>query len=157
MVQDLSMLPACIPEQLTLTLALALITWCRFRRVVCLYLRLAPSVAAALDVKWLSFTGINNGNSNLLEWSTATEINNDHFDIERSSNGISFEKIGIVKGSGNSSTPLHYQAADNHPLGGNNYYRLRQIDIDGKYTYSVVIIVANGVAKNVVKLYPKSL
>ena len=117
-------------------------------------LKLAPSVAGALDVKWLSFTGKNNGSSNLLEWSTATELNNDHFDIERSSNGISFEKIGIVKGSGNSSTPLHYQAADNHPLGGNNYYRLRQTDIDGKYAYSVVIIVANGAAKNGVKLYP---
>ena len=117
-------------------------------------LKLAPSVAGALDVKWLSFAGKNKSGSNLLEWSTATEVNNDHFDIERSSDGISFEKIGVVRGSGNSSNLQQYQYTDNHPSAGNNYYRLKQTDIDGKYAYSVIIMVQNGAGKNTVKLYP---
>jgi len=77
-------------------------------------------------------------------WQTATEINNDYFTVERSANGIEFEEIGMVDGAGNSSSVLSYQLPDN--LRANYglttlYYRLKQTDFDGKYSYSQIVPV----------------
>jgi hypothetical protein len=76
-----------------------------------------------------------------ISWITASEINNDYFDIERSRNGINFEKIGTKKGAGNSNATINYSLNDAAPFNGINYYRLRQIDYDGKYTYSNIVDV----------------
>jgi hypothetical protein len=93
---------------------------------------------AVLAVNWLSFTAQKNGaHSVLLSWSTQSEANNDHFEIERSSNGISFIKIGEVHAlpaNGNQQ----YSFTDNIPLNGYNYYRIKQVDKDGGYEYSSI-------------------
>jgi hypothetical protein len=71
-----------------------------------------------------------------LKWTTASEINNDYFDIERSENGVDFISIGIVKGSGNSTATLNYFFSDFEPVYGISYYRLKQVDFDGRTSLS---------------------
>lgn len=76
-----------------------------------------------------------------LRWATANEHNAARFDIERSADGASFEKIGAVAAKGNSSAPTDYYFQDKHPLTGINYYRLKQVDLDGRANYSQVVQV----------------
>ncbi|MBV6484111.1 MAG: hypothetical protein KFKLKKLM_00595 [Flavobacteriales bacterium] len=102
---------------------------------------------ATLPIELLSFTGKSIGSSNLLEWETTTEINNDYFTLERSSNATHFSELGTIKGAGNSNTLLHYQYTDNAPLEGINYYRLKQTDFDGAYSYSSIVALANSPTK----------
>jgi hypothetical protein len=98
---------------------------------------------APLPIELLSFTGKNMGNANLLEWTTATETNNDYFTLEHSKNGISFEEITRVDGAGSSTSEKSYSAKDNYPYGGVTYYRLKQTDFDGNFTHSAVIALEN--------------
>lgn len=85
-----------------------------------------------LPVTLVSFI-INTKNSNALaEWETASEKNNDYFLLERSEDGENFEVIGRIMGSGTTSAPHKYQYEDNMPLSGTSYYRLKQVDYDGK-------------------------
>lgn len=79
----------------------------------------------------------------LLYWKTATELDNDHFEIERSTNGIDFKKIGKVDGHGTTTASHTYSFLDLDPLQGLSYYRLRQVDFDGMATYSDVVSVSN--------------
>jgi hypothetical protein len=72
----------------------------------------------------------------LIHWTTISEINNDYFVVERSNDAENFYEISKVKGAGNSNTILNYQVKDYSPLSGTNYYRLKQVDFDGSYTYS---------------------
>lgn len=93
-----------------------------------------------LPVELISFSAkCNNGRVNFT-WSTATETNNDYFTIEQSVNGIDYVTIQQVKGAGNSSGIKKYESAVivSEP---NSYYRLKQTDFDGKYTYSKAIAV----------------
>src|SRR6185295_5499888 len=76
-----------------------------------------------------------------LKWITATEINNDYFTIERSANGTHFENLLNVDGAGNSTVELAYKALDPSPYRGITYYRLKQTDFDGKFTYSNIVAV----------------
>ncbi len=76
-----------------------------------------------------------------LTWITATEINNDYFTVERSRDGIQFSPIGIMKGAGNSTQAISYDLNDENPLTGISYYRLKQTDYDGKYSYSNIVAV----------------
>lgn len=80
-----------------------------------------------------------------LNWSTASEAGNSHFDVERSSDGRIFESLGTVGGNGNSETILDYTFYDPNPLHGRSFYRLKQIDFNGEYEYSEIIsvLVAN--------------
>lgn len=72
-----------------------------------------------------------------LDWETASEINNDYFTIERSRDLVNFEEIGQIKSQmHNSNTSLYYQTWDEQPLYGMSYYRLKQTDFNGEYTYS---------------------
>lgn len=75
----------------------------------------------------------------LLDWMTSTEINNDRFEIERKNEFSDFQQIGIVKGSGNSNQNLKYEFIDNQPGYGTVFYRLKQIDYDGKSEYSPIV------------------
>lgn len=84
-----------------------------------------------------------------LEWQTATERNNSHFEIERSVDGTVFEKIGEVAGKGTSVEVSNYTFEDKAPLSGVNYYRLRQVDFDGAFEYSAVRSVVFGSTKKV--------
>jgi hypothetical protein len=92
-------------------------------------------------VKLLSFTAEKASQNVLLKWSTASEKNNDYFTVERSADGIHFEQIGTVKGRGTSNATNYYTFDDYSSYNGSVYYRLKQVDFDGKYEYSPVTYV----------------
>ena len=96
-----------------------------------------------LPVELTSFTGYNDGEVNRLQWITASETNNDYFTLERSADGTTFEQIYTVKGAGNSIQEIRYTAVDISPFEGTTYYRLKQTDFNGKYSYSDVISLHN--------------
>ncbi|MBJ7427639.1 MAG: SBBP repeat-containing protein [Bacteroidia bacterium] len=89
-----------------------------------------------LPVKLISFNATLANEKVNCTWETASEINNDYFTIERSKDGNGFESLGNVKGQGNSNSNTRYSYIDNNPFSGISYYRLKQTDFDGKYTYS---------------------
>ncbi len=92
-----------------------------------------------LPIELLSFEVESVDGINILKWTTASEINNDYFVVERSIDGSEWEPIGIVPGAGNSISTVKYIFNDDEPLNGLNYYRLKQIDYNGKYEYSGII------------------
>ncbi len=94
-----------------------------------------------LPVELLDFSAISSIGKVNVSWSTATEINNDMFSVERSTDGINFSKIGKVKGAGNSYSVLYYNFVDEQPLIGKSYYRLKQTDYDNQYSYSDIVEV----------------
>jgi hypothetical protein len=89
----------------------------------------------------------------LLNWRTEEEVNSRGFDIERSTNGVQWIKIGTVSSTGQRSTTQSYRFTDQSPAAGNNYYRLKQLDIDGQYDYSPVRLVSFG-SSNIIQVYP---
>lgn len=95
----------------------------------------------ALPVNLLSFGGGQVENTNVVAWQTSEEINSDYFEVQRGSDGTSFETIERVKSAGNTQTSQTYQYTDREPLQGYNYYRLKQTDFDGKSAYSKIIAV----------------
>lgn len=104
----------------------------------------APGCAAILPVELLSFNAHINSVKVDVIWVTATEKNNSHFMVQRSTDAVAFENIANLpsKGvNGNSQTKLDYQTEDRSPLGGVSYYRLKQVDKDQSYTYSKVVSV----------------
>ena len=103
-----------------------------------------------LPVELLLFEGKNTEGGNLLTWITASEINNKGVYVERSTGNGDWEALGFVKGNGKGST---YQFTDKNPL-KTSYYRLRQIDNDGKETLSEVISIQSKGYMGTVKIYP---
>ncbi|MFD2515078.1 T9SS type A sorting domain-containing protein [Pontibacter locisalis] len=97
-----------------------------------------------LPVQLAYFTGNVAEGKVYLQWITASEKDNDRFEIERSVDGERFEKIGSVKGNGSSSQMLRYNFTDTRPGAGTVYYRLKQIDFNGKHSYSKSITVLIG-------------
>jgi len=97
-----------------------------------------------LPIELLSFTGENVGADNVLKWITASETNNDYFAIERSPDGEHFTELGSIKAAGTSTSETKYYYPDHAPLHGTNFYRLRQADLDGTYSYSNIIAIENG-------------
>ena len=95
-----------------------------------------------LPVDYKNFTAKPIDKSVKLEWNTIKEVDNDRFEIERSLDGKIWSKIGTVDGNGFSSTTLKYLFMDDQPQKGLNYYRLKQVDFNGKYSYSEVISIA---------------
>lgn len=75
-----------------------------------------------------------------LVWHTATEIDNEKFVVERSADGLAFEAIDEVAGNGDSEDIIEYRYTDTEPLSGANYYRLKQIDYDGDFEYSPIVL-----------------
>jgi hypothetical protein len=86
-----------------------------------------------------------------LSWSTASEINNDYFEIEKSSDSKNFNFMQKVEGGGNSTTPLFYKTLDPNPYNGITYYRLKQFDYNGSYTYSAIksVKTENAITSNI--------
>lgn len=101
----------------------------------------------SLPIELLTFTSRAAENAIALTFSTATETNNDYFSIERSANGFQYTEIGRVNGAGTSYEPQNYSFTDERPLPGKNYYRLRQVDFDGKFSYSPVVTANFGKAQ----------
>jgi len=114
--------------------------------------------AGLLPVEWLDFTYERSPEGIILNWKTASELNNSHFEIERRSVAYdtSFRKIGETEGSGNSQEVMSYQFLDPRPSAGTNLYRIRQVDFDGTDDYSTTIEVLFDVREleTPVVLYP---
>lgn len=111
---------------------------------------------APLPVTLLYFTARKNSTiSSLLEWKTSQEINTAHFDVERSNDAVTFSKIGRADAAGNSSVTVAYSFTDNNPMAGNNYYRLKQYDLDGRFTYTPARLIRfDDINQATVKYYP---
>lgn len=99
-------------------------------------------VNSLLPIKLLSFVGVCFDKYNVLKWQTSTEINSKYFDVERSINGRTFKRIATVSAAGNSSTIKDYSFTDK-VSGSSFYYRLKQVDVDGKFEYSKIILIKN--------------
>ena len=97
--------------------------------------------ASLLYASLLTFSGRQEQQKVLLQWITTTEQNTHYFEVERSTNGISFAPIGIIGAAGNSVTERNYQFNDERPLNGVVFYRLRIVNLDGKFSYSQVISI----------------
>ncbi len=97
-----------------------------------------------LPVQLVSFTGQHQDGVNLLDWATAAEINVSHFEVERSSDGSNFSKIGSIEAAGNSTATRNYQFPDRTAPAGGNYYRLRMVDLDGSFEYSNIVYLSKG-------------
>jgi hypothetical protein len=97
--------------------------------------------AILLPIELVELNAQKGENYTQLTWITASEINNNYFSIERSLDGDTWEEIGTVKGAGNSNVYLTYGFTDSSPVLGDNYYRLRQFDFDGKNAYSYIVSV----------------
>jgi hypothetical protein len=103
----------------------------------------------------LSFDAFLNNGIVELEWTTSTEINNEFFVIERSADGQNFQEIIRLKGAGTTYEQQSYAAKDYMPLKGISYYRLRQIDYDGKTeVFDPVLIDNRESTSNNLKVYP---
>lgn len=103
----------------------------------------AESDPALLPVTLLSFDGEPTDKGVLLNWKTATELNNSHFEVLRSLDGESFTSVGTVDGNGNSSTEKTYSLVDKDAAFGLNYYVLKQVDFDGSERLIATIVVQN--------------
>ncbi len=94
-----------------------------------------------LPISLLYFNAKSNGKEVLITWETGVEVNNQVFTIQRSKNGIQFEDILFTNGAGNSTEVLRYSQNDKEPYPGVSYYRLKQTDFDGKYSFSDIAAV----------------
>jgi hypothetical protein len=102
------------------------------------------SATQSLPTRLISFSGLRQNNNNMLKWVTATEQDNKGFYVDRSTDGASFTQIGFVPSraqGGNSNATLTYGFTDNQVAGQQQYYRLRQADLNGRETRSAIIII----------------
>jgi len=113
-------------------------------------------VNLAMPIQLIKFEATCSNNSVNIDWSTATETNNDYFTIERSVDASNWEFVKKINGGGNSNSILNYSLTDNNPLNDISYYRLTQTDYDGKFvTFSPVTVVCSEAQLNAeVSYYP---
>jgi hypothetical protein len=107
-----------------------------------------------LPVSLISFTATASGGETVLDWSTAQETNSDHFTIQRSADGVSWDNLQQVAAAGTSNSALDYTAYDLSPLSGNSLYRLMMTDKDGGVTYSAIRSVFFGSRIAGIAVYP---
>jgi hypothetical protein len=112
---------------------------------------------ANLTFELLSFKAVLNKGKVDLTWITQSEVNNEYFTIERSSNGVDFDSILSVNGNIALNLIQNYATIDENPLKGISYYRLKQTDFDGKFTYSNIEIINNISGLSSVKFYPNPI
>ena len=114
----------------------------------------APCICAILPIELTSFDAAVEEDNVILTWQTASEVNNELFEIQRSLDEESWMPIGQVQGLGNSSQLQDYHFTDQFPMAGTSYYRLKQQDINGEFTYSMVREVVVVSSFQHVSLYP---
>ncbi|WP_426490977.1 choice-of-anchor D domain-containing protein [Hymenobacter sp. 102] len=114
-----------------------------------------PGIVAPspLPVTLVSFSAKVKGNQVALNWVTASELNNKHFEVQRSRDGRTFETILVREGKGTTSTSSTYAELDSKPLNGVSYYRLKQVDTDGSSSFSSTVTV-NFLSSGDVTMYP---
>lgn len=112
------------------------------------YFSIAAPQVEVLPIQMIDFTAKYSGNQVFLSWESASEINNQGFEIENSNNGSDWEIVGYCRGNGTTNTNSKYEFVHKTPKFDTNYYRLKQIDFDGKIDYSKVIYVTYQGNKN---------
>ncbi len=119
------------------------------------YIGSINAVQSPLPIELLTFDAVMNKNNKVdVNWSTATEKNNDYFTVQRSADGINFADVGRVKGAGNSLYQINYSYVDESPLEGVSYYRLKQTDLDKTFTYSGLSVVNLTYSSKGLTIYP---
>ncbi|MBS1509405.1 MAG: T9SS type A sorting domain-containing protein [Bacteroidetes bacterium] len=111
-------------------------------------------VGASLPLNLGDFYASKQSSGIVLNWQTLNEANTAYFDIEHSSNGIEFNSIGKVNASGFSSNSKTYSFTDAQPYTGTNYYRLKMVDIDGRLTYSRIVVIKNNTTDIKIEVFP---
>lgn len=111
----------------------------------------------ALPIILSSFFVTNNKNGVNINWSTTQEINNDYFEIQFSYDGINYQEITKINGQGNKNTITNYYFFDDNNIVYPIYYRLKQVDFDGNYNISNVIVLSNNDDNSTIKIYPNPL
>lgn len=114
----------------------------------------AYDLPSVLPVTFGSFTAEKQNNTALLKWTTALESNSKEFVVERSSDGKGYSSIGSVKAAGFSTTQKSYSFVDASPLKGNNVYHIKEVDNDGKATYSDIRALTFDNLKPVIRISP---
>lgn len=114
------------------------------------------AAGSPLPIELLQFSAVPSGDSVLVTWTTASEKNNDRFEVERTADGVSYTTVATVKGAGNSDGLRRYSTLDSKPLPGTTYYRLKQTDFDGTYSFSGLeeVNYKNNKTETVFILYP---
>ncbi len=112
------------------------------------------AIVSTFPVSWLSFTGKLQGTGSLLNWATASEVNNNHFEVERSTDGVNFTSIGTVAAGNNPAEEQQYTFTDNAPVEGTDFYRLKQVDNDGNYQYSSTVEINIAATSALWLVYP---
>lgn len=107
-----------------------------------------------LPVDLVSFKAKKQDDFSALAWTTASEINNDYFDVERSADARNFVAIGKVQGHGTTNDVQDYDFLDRNPLSGKNYYRLKQVDYNGAFEYSNVELVDFSEGRDGIEVFP---
>src|SRR5690606_28973333 len=98
---------------------------------------------SGLPIELSKFTAsVSERTTTLLNWTTKSESDNAYFTVERSADGFAWTELVQIDGAGNSSQTVHYNFEDENPLSGISYYRLKQTDFNGGFTYSDVISVS---------------
>lgn len=115
---------------------------------------LMVNACAPTPVIMTSFNGKYSNGQVVLDWQTSQEFNSDRFEVYKSNDGQSFSYLGSVKGAGNSNMTKNYNYFDNQPGGSQYvYYRLKQVDIDGKFVYTNVVKITTGTNASL-EVYP---
>ncbi len=112
------------------------------------------TISGCVPVELLAFTGKTENGTVALDWMTASEIDNSHFEVERSFDGNKFEVLGKVQGAGTTVITQLYNFMDLTPRIGVNYYRLKQIDLDGEFDYSPTIAIDLAKEKITAEVFP---
>ncbi len=100
------------------------------------------SGSLSLPVELVAFSGLEERYKKVkLEWITSSEEQNEYFVVEHSVDGLNFTEIGRVEGNGTTSSDYYYSFWDKHPYGGDNYYRLKQVDFDQSFEYSRMLMI----------------
>lgn len=112
------------------------------------------ALLGTLPIKLISFTGSLENSAVTLNWATAQEEGFDHFELERASEDLKFETIGQLKGTEYDTNDEHiYSLTDNRPMIGMNYYRLKSVDLDDAFEYSVIVSIVVETSKTI-SVYP---
>jgi len=123
------------------------------------YYTLGSTENDALPVTLIEFRATPVDEQVVLEWTTASEINNSFFTIERSLNGSTFEFVGQLDGAGTSASTISYRYIDTAPLTGTSFYRLKQTDFNGEFEYSELrsVSIAEAIETFDFKVYPNPI
>lgn len=107
-----------------------------------------------LPIELIDFDAIMSDKVVDISWSTATETNNDYYTIERSKDGIHFETLSIVDAAGNSLSLLNYKDIDTNPYQGISYYRIKQTDFNGSFSFSKIVAVNFFLSEDGMSIFP---